>query len=108
MIYELRVYECYAGKLPELHERFANHTMKLFEKYGIQSVGYWVTDVGPSNQTLTYLLAFKDANHRVEAWSKFRVDPEWLRVVEESHKDGILVKNFSNQTLIPTPYSPLQ
>ena len=44
----------------------------------------------------------------IEAWSKFRVDPDWLRVVEESHRGGILVKNVSNQTLIPTPYSPMQ
>ena len=108
MIYELRVYECFTGKLPDLHARFANHTMELFEKYGIKNVGYWVTDVGLSNQTLTYLLGFRDANHRIEAWNSFRTDPEWLRVVDESHRDGIIVKNVSNQTLIPTHYSPMQ
>ena len=108
MLYELRVYECFAGKLPDLHARFANHTMKLFEKYGIKNVGYWVTDVGPSNQTLTYLLAFKDANHRAEAWKSFRADPEWQKVVAESHRNGIIVRNVSNQTLVPTSYSPMQ
>ena len=108
MIYELRVYDCFAGKLPDLHERFANHTMKLFEKHGIKNVGYWVTDVGPSNQSLTYLVAFADANQRAEAWNSFRTDPEWLEALEESHRDGIIVKNVSNQTLIPTPYSPMQ
>ena len=108
MSYELRVYDCFAGKLPDLHERFANHTMKLFEKHGIKNVGYWVTDVGASNQSLTYLVAFEDANQRAEAWNSFRADPEWLEALEESHRDGIIVKNVSNQTLIPTPYSPMQ
>ena len=108
MIYELRVYECFAGKLPDLHKRFTEHTMKLFEKYGITNVGYWTTDVGPSNQELTYLLAFRDANHRIEAWNQFRNDPEWQQVVAESHRNGILVKNVRNQTLVPTPYSPMQ
>ena len=108
MIYELRVYDCFAGKLPDLHTRFANHTMRLFEKHGIKNVGYWVTDVGPSNQSLTYLVAFEDAGQRDKAWNSFRADPEWDQVVEESHRDGIIVKNVSNQTLIPTPYSPMQ
>lgn len=108
MIYELRIYECYAGKLPDLNKRFSEHTMKLFEKYGIVNVGYWITDVGPSNQELTYLLGFRDANHRMEAWDSFRADPEWQKVVEESHRNGIIVKNVRNQMLVPTDYSPMQ
>jgi hypothetical protein len=108
MLYELRVYECLPGRLPNLHERFANHTMKLFEKHGITNVGYWVTDVGESNHELTYMLAFEDANQRVNAWNNFRNDPQWVTVFEESHRDGLIVKNVRNQTLIPTPYSPMQ
>ena len=51
MIYELRIYECFAGKLENLNSRFRNHTLSLFEKHGITNVGYWVNDVGPSNNT---------------------------------------------------------
>ena len=108
MLYELRIYECFSGRLPALHERFANHTMKLFEKHGIKNIGYWVTDVGPSNNELTYLVAFEDAAQRMAAWESFRTDPEWAEVVEESHRDGLIVKNVRNQTLVPTPYSPMQ
>ena len=81
---------------------------KLFEKHGIINVGYWVTDVGESNHELTYMLAFEDANQRVDAWTNFRNDPEWVAASEESHRDGLIVKNVRNQTLIPTPYSPMQ
>ena len=77
MIYEQRIYECFAGKLPDLNRRFNDHTCKLFEKHGIKNVGYWTTDVGPASNELTYLLAFKDANQRMEAWKNFRADPEW-------------------------------
>lgn len=108
MIYELRIYECFAGKLPNLHRRFADHTCKLFEKHGIKNVGYWTTDVGPNSNELTYLVAFEDAEQRRRAWASFRADPEWQRVVEESHRDGIIVKNIRNQILVPTEYSPLQ
>ena len=54
------------------------------------------------------MVAFEDANQRVAAWDAFRDDPEWAKVAEESHKDGLIVKNVRNQLLTPTPYSPLQ
>jgi len=54
------------------------------------------------------MLAFEDANQRMAAWDSFRADPEWHKVVDDSHKDGLIVKNVRNQTLVPTPYSPMQ
>ena len=40
--YEMRVYTANEGKLDELNARFKNHTCKLFEKHGLNNVGYWV------------------------------------------------------------------
>ena len=108
MIYELRIYECFTGRLPALNKRFAEHTTRIFEKHGIKNIGYWTTDVGLSNNELTYLVAFEDANQRAKAWAAFRADPEWQRVVEESQRDGLIVKSVRNQILVPTPYSPMQ
>ena len=54
------------------------------------------------------LLAYESHNERVKAWENFRNDPEWQKVVEDSHKDGIIVKKVHNQLLNPTDYSPLQ
>ena len=108
MIYELRIYECYGGKLPDLHKRFADHTMALFEKHGIKNIGYWTYDVGPSNNELVYLVAFEDHNQRADAWASFRADPEWQRVFEDSHANGIIVRNVENRLLSPTAYSPMQ
>ncbi len=108
MIYELRVYETFAGKMPDMHKRFNDHTTKLFEKHGIKNIGYWTTDVGPKSNELTYMVAFKDAGQRADAWKSFRADAEWQRVAAESHKNGLIVANVQNQLLLPTPYSPLQ
>jgi hypothetical protein len=33
-IHEWRIDEAMTGKLPDLHNRFANHTLRLFEKHG--------------------------------------------------------------------------
>ena len=108
MLYELRVYECLPGRLPNINARFANHTIKLFQKHGIKSIGYWTTDVCESNHELTYMVAFEDANQRMAAWDSFRDDPEWAKVTADSLRDGLIVKNVRNQLLTPTDYSPMQ
>jgi len=40
VVYELRVYHCYEGKLPDLLKRFREHTTKMFEKHGMKNVAY--------------------------------------------------------------------
>ena len=108
MIYELRVYTCNPGMLSALNKRFANHTLTLFEKHGIQSIGYWTTEVGESNHELTYLLAFESESQRARSWASFRADPKWQQVFDKSHDNGVIVRNVRNQLLVPTAYSPLQ
>ena len=56
MIYEMRVYRCVPGKLPALLNRFANITLKIWERHGIKQAGFFTTLVGDSNQELTYFL----------------------------------------------------
>ncbi len=88
MIYEYRVYEAMPGKLPELHARFRDHTVKLFEKHGIKNVGYWTSNVGDYSDRLIYLVAFESAEQRERAWASFQSDPEWQRVKAESEAEG--------------------
>src|SRR4029079_11624768 len=40
-LYELRIYRTNPGKLPELNARFRDHTLKLFEKHGMENIIYW-------------------------------------------------------------------
>ena len=108
MIYEYRVYEAMPGKLNELHARFRDHTLKLFEKHGFKNIGYWTVDVGDASDRLIYIVAFEDAGQRERAWLSFGADPEWHRVVAESEADGKLTARVLNSTLLPTDYSPLQ
>ena len=39
MLYELRIYECVPGRLPDLLKRFDTITLKLWEKHGIRQAG---------------------------------------------------------------------
>ena len=38
-VQEWRIYDAMAGKLPDLHTRFATHTLRLFEKHGMENIG---------------------------------------------------------------------
>jgi hypothetical protein len=106
--FELRTYTAGPGKLEDLHNRFRNHTLKLFEKHGIQSIGYWVpmdNDGKPENK-LVFLLAYADREAREKAWQNFLDDPEWQTVFKASEKGGALVTKVENPYLAATDYSP--
>ena len=95
MIYELRVYKCVPGRLPALLNRFANITLKLWDKHGIKQAGFWTTLVGESNQELYYLLAWELLADREKKWNAFQADPEWLAKRAETEKDGPIVANVA-------------
>jgi hypothetical protein len=38
MIHELRIYHCMPSRLGDLNNRFANVTLKIWEKHGIRQV----------------------------------------------------------------------
>ena len=97
MIYELRVYKCVPGRLSALNNRFANITLKLWEKHGIKQAGFWTTLVGESNQELYYLLAWDSLADREKKWNAFQADPEWLAKRAETEKDGPIVANVANR-----------
>lgn len=108
MVYELRIYEVFPGKMEALHARFRDVTVPLWERLGVKIVGFWTTVIGSSHNQLIYILAFESLAQREEIWQKFKSDPAWLAVLAESEKDGVLVKQISNSFMVPTSYSPLQ
>jgi hypothetical protein len=108
MIHELRIYTANPGKMPALQARFRDHTLTLFDKHGMTSVGYWTNAIGGRSDELWYILGFTDLAHRERAWAAFAADPEWQAVRAESEKDGPLVHHIENRILAPTNYSPLK
>lgn len=107
MLYELRIYEIVPGKMPDINNRFANVTTKLFEKHGIQVVGFWTPLVGTSNQ-LVYMLAWESLADREKKWDAFQSDPNWISARAASEEAGPIVARVINNILTPTPYSPMK
>ncbi|MBI4899031.1 MAG: NIPSNAP family protein [Actinobacteria bacterium] len=104
-IYELRTYVTEPGRMDVLLDRFRHHTMALFARHGMTSIGYWVVAKDPG--TLVYLLAHDDPRAAAESWKAFRADPQWHAVKAESEKDGPVVRSVTSSLLEPTDFSPL-
>ena len=107
MIYELRIYETIPGKLPNLNDRFADHTVNLFKHHGIHVVGFWTEDIGTSNQ-LVYMLGFESLADRETKWNAFQTDTNWQKIRAESEIEGPINARVRNMILKPTSYSPMQ
>lgn len=107
-IYELRIYTTNPGRLQHLHDRFANHTNRLFVKHGMRLIGYWTP--ADEDDKLIYVLAFPSIEAREKAWQAFRDDPEWHEVREASHEaaGGVIVANVDSTIMFPTDYSPIR
>ncbi len=107
-VYELRTYTANEGQLENLNARFRDHTVSLFKKHGMESVGYWVpTEEPKSKDTLIYVLKHDSREAAKASWQAFLADPEWKRVAAESQKDGqILAKRPESVFLETTDYSP--
>jgi hypothetical protein len=102
---ELRTYYAAPGKLDALNARFRDHTMQLFEKHGIQNVGYWVP-VDNSENKLIYLIAFPSRESAEKSWKAFGADPEWQKAQKASEVNGKLVTKVESVFLHATDYSP--
>jgi hypothetical protein len=108
-MYELRTYYAAPGKLEELHQRFRNHTIKLFEKHNITNLGYWVPldREGKPENKLIFLLSYPNREAREKSWSAFMADPDWQAAYKASEANGKLVEKAENPYLLATDYSPV-
>ena len=82
--FELRMYTVdpsrinegeFNGGIDELHQRFREEEVAIFEKYGAEVIGVW-QDLSRPN-TLVWMLAYRDMEHRDQVWEDFAADPAW-------------------------------
>lgn len=104
-VYEMRTYYAAPGKLDALNARFRDHTVALFQKHGIHSLGYWMPIENPDSR-LIYLLAYPSREARETSWKNFAADPAWKAAAAASEKDGKLVAKSEQLFMQATDYSP--
>jgi hypothetical protein len=108
-VFELRTYVSKEGKLENVLTRFRDHTTKLFEKHGMENIGYWVAADAPASQsTLIYVVAHKSREAATASWDAFRKDPEWVKAKTASEANGAIVDKVTSVFMNPTDFSKIK
>lgn len=111
--FELRTYTASPGNIENLHDRFRNHTLKLFQKHGITNIAYWKpagNDKEAKGNMLIYLIAHKDKTSGEASWKAFREDPVWVEAksASEVKGGGSLTIDVQSVFMLPADYSPIK
>jgi hypothetical protein len=107
-VFEIRTYTTEEGKLDALNARFRDHTVEIFKRHGMTSIGYWTPQDAPlAHNTLIYILAHPSREAARKNWLEFASDPEWQKVRAESEASGKIVSKTESVFADATDYSPL-
>lgn len=104
MIHELKRYVAHEGKAEALVRRFAEKTMPIFGRLGIDVVQCWTAPAEPG--VFYYLVRFADQAASDKAWAAFSADAEWKAAKAASEGDGPLLASQGTVRLQPTDFSP--
>jgi len=108
-VFEMRTYTCNEGKLPDLLKRFREHTVAIFNRHHMTSIGYWVPQDAPrSADTLIYILAHPSRDAAKANWAAFNSDPEWQKVRTESEANGKIVNHVDSVFMNPADFSMIK
>jgi hypothetical protein len=98
VIYELRSYTPYPDRMDDLLDRFRGYTLGLFQRCGLEAVGYWTDEPGT---TLHYLLRHADAAAAAASWAQVKVESDAHEPFEPLLAEKVV------HYLEPTDFSPL-
>lgn len=101
MIYELRTYTLYPGKLSE-YLGILEQVMPVREKYS-KLTGFWYTEIGELNQVV-HIWAYNNLEHRTQVRQALAKDSEWLKTLE---KLTPFITKMENKILVPANFSPM-
>jgi NIPSNAP len=108
VVYELRIYHTYPGKLEPLLTRFRGPERKIFERMGMHCVAFWTPDDDPlKGNALIYMLRHKSRAAATENWARFTKDPEWVKLKAESEANGAFVEKHDITFMTLTDFSPV-
>jgi len=110
-VFELRTYTCNEGKLEALKARFRDHTIEIFKRHGMESIGYWIPQDPEkgAKTTLIYIIAHTSREQAAKNWKEFGADPEWKKVAAASEVNGkILAKPPESVFMDPADFSQIK
>ena len=105
MFYELRHHDACSTRSLDVLNRQSESAMPIWQRLGIESVGFWPVLIGPYSPRLTSIIAWESLEQRERLWDAFLDDGEWREVLQRQPEDP--TRTFTNTILRPIPGSPV-
>ena len=86
--------------------RFRDHTVRIFARHGMVSIGYFIPQDQPN--TLIYVLQHPSREAATKNWDAFRNDPEWKAARAASEANGPILVKTQSVYMDPTAFSALK
>jgi hypothetical protein len=100
--YELRIYECLEGRLPEMNARLRNELPKLFVRHRLPiPVGCWTLSSGGFTGAMVFILPYQDIDHRLLALNRLLQDPDWQEIQKNGNAGRPMVSSALSILLKP-------
>jgi hypothetical protein len=106
-VFEMRTYYANPGKLEDLKKRFREHTITIFNRHHMKSIGYWEPQENKEN-ALIYILEHPSKEEGLKNWTAFQADPEWKEVSKASEVNGKLVDHVVRVWMNATDFSAIK
>ncbi len=106
-VFEYRKYYAPPGKLENLKARFRDHTIRIFNRHNMKSIGYW-EPIDNKDNALIYILEHPSVAEGKKNWAEFQADPEWKKVAAESQVDGKIVDHVDSVYMNPSDFSAIK
>ena len=103
MVYELRTYTLYPGKLKEYLELVKTVGMPIRERFGLP-LGYWFTEIGELNQVV-HLYAYPDLAERDRLRKALAQEDAWRAYLA---KASPMLLRQESKILSPAEFSALK
>ena len=112
MIYQLRVFTDYPGRVNAHIERFRDFTCRYLEKHGMKVIGCFTPvaedQQGVKRDQVVFISAHESLQALQRAQESFANDPEVKAFVAASEKEEPIIKERMNWYLEATDFSPLR
>lgn len=108
--FDLRIYSVLPGKLDAFRNRWRDFAVPIYERHGLHSVGWWVTEKtdAAGNDQFVCLLAGESIAAIQKSISAFHQDADWQRVEKETEREGKFRSSVTAYQLTPTDFSTLR
>jgi sugar lactone lactonase YvrE len=107
-VFDLRLYTRSAGKEDAFRERWHQHAARIYERHGMDNLGWWEATDAEHPRVFVTLFAHESLEAIHATIGKFHQDSEWLAIEKKSESEGPLRSGVTSFKLVPASFSPIK